>query len=841
MRKNTLLTLLILVTLPCVAQDKLLTPAAFLGYEPGERFTSHHQAVAYFRHVAAAVPNATLADYGETYEHRPLIYMAISSEENIRRLEEIRLDNLRRAGVESGTPSGDKVAIVWLSYNVHGNEASSMEAAMLTLHELVNPSNVRVQEWLKNTVVIMDPCLNPDGRDRYSNFYRQYGNNPPNSSYDALEHRESWPGGRYNHYLFDLNRDWAWCTQAESRQRIAVYNKWLPHIHVDFHEQSYNSPYFFAPAAEPLHEVVSPWQRAFQTTIGNNNAKYFDEKGWLYFTKEVFDLYYPSYGDTYPTYSGAIGMTYEQAGGGTGGLAITTETGQTLTLRDRVDHHYTSGLSTIEVSSKNASQIVDEFEKYYRENNTNPSAEYKTYVVKATNNPDKINQLTTWLALHGIRVGHPAATTRPTHGYSYQTQTTVPVTLAGDDIVFNVYQPKSRFITTIFEPTSRLSDTLTYDITAWNLMYAYNLDAFALKERVDAARPFQPRVPSRSVAEKPYAYIFAYNSVQDVSFLASLLKSDIKVRCAARPFSVDGRTFPAGSVVIPRVNNDHVANDFDQLILDQATTYHRSVFSANSGLVEKGTDLGSSLLKYLHKPAVAVLIGRQVSPLSSGEVWHFFEEQIRYPLTQISTEYFDPAVLKSYDVFIIPEGYYRLFDEATLADLSTWIKNGGRLILIGNALEAFTDKKLFSLKRFANGTEKKQGVKDTTALLARYGDAERAQLSDNISGAIYKVALDNSHPLGYGLKNHYYTLKTHERRYAWLANGWNVSYFSDSAYPVQGFAGHRANQSLRQSLQFGVEEVGRGKVIYFVDNPLFRSFWEDGKILFSNAVFLAGD
>ncbi len=840
MRTNFLLPLLFLIAIPSAAQNKLLTPAAFLGYEPGERFTSHHRTVAYFEHVASAIPNTALFKYGETYEHRPLIYLAISSDENIRRLEEIRLNNLRRAGMESGEPSGEKVAIVWFSYNVHGNEASSMEAAMLTLYELADRSNVRTQEWLKNTVVIMDPCLNPDGRDRYSNFYNQSANNPPNPRPEALEHREFWPGGRYNHYLFDLNRDWAWSTQVESRQRLEVYNRWLPHIHVDFHEQSFNSPYFFAPAAEPLHEVVSPWQRSFQSTIGSNNARHFDQKGWLYFTREVFDLYYPSYGDTYPTYSGAIGMTYEQAGGGAGGLVVTTETGQPLTLRDRIDHHHTSGLSTIEISSLNATRLSDEFEKYFRENNTNPTAEYKTYVVKASNNPDKINQLAKWLALHNIRVGHPS-TTRATRGFSYQSQTIAPVTLSSDDLIFNIYQPKSRFITTIFEPTSRLSDTLTYDITAWNLMYAYNLEAFALKERVDIARPFKASLPAHSVPEKPYAYVFQYSSLRDASFLAALLQDDIKVRCADRAFSAESRSFPAGTLVIPRMNNEHLADEFDKLITDHAATYERSVFALSSGLVEQGTDLGSSWLRLLSKPQVAVLTGRQTSPLSSGEIWHFFEQQIGYPMTRIGTHYFQPAELKSYDVVIVPEGSYRLFDDAKLDELSSWIRNGGRLILIGNALESFTDRKLFSLKRYATKEEKERFEKTETELPSRYGDAERKQISDNISGAIYKVSLDNSHPLAFGLRDHYYTLKTHERRYAWLSSGWNVSYFSDRVSPVQGFAGYRANQSIKQSLLFGVEEIGEGKVIYFVDNPLFRSFWEDGKMMFANAIFLVGN
>ena len=517
----------LLLSLDLMGQEKLLTPAEFLGYELGDRFTAHQRTVDYFTHVATVRPNVELVRYGSTYEGRPLYYAAITSEENFKKLEDIRLDHLRRTGLAEGKASGKPTAIIWLSYNVHGNEASSMEAAMLTLYDLANPANARTQEWLRNTVVIIDPCVNPDGRERYANFYNQYGNNPPNPSADAMEHHEPWPGGRTNHYFFDLNRDWAWITQVESQQRIKVYNEWLPHVHVDFHEQGYNDPYYFAPAAEPMHEVISPWQREFQVMIGKNNARYFDEKGWLYFTKEVFDLFYPSYGDTYPTYSGAIGMTYEQAGSGMGGLTVTTQTGDPLTLDDRITHHHTSGLSTIEITALNTDRLVAEFEKYFSENNNNPAAEYKSYIIKAGNSADKLKRLTDWMDAHSIRYGHPG-TSKTSRGFNYQTQTISQVNIHASDIVVNVFQPKSRFITTIFEPASHLSDSLTYDITAWNLMYAYNLDAWALTERINPTKKYETKTSEDVKAPgKPYAYIFKYESIDDVRLLAALMQGDI--------------------------------------------------------------------------------------------------------------------------------------------------------------------------------------------------------------------------------------------------------------------------------------------------------------------------
>ena len=307
--------------------QNLKSPSEFLGYEIGTEYSRHSQVIDYFEYVTKQMSeNVILNYYGETYERRPLMYAVLSSKNNIKDIEEIRLSNLE---VLNDQPmSINNKAIVWLSYSVHGNESSSTEASMQTLYYLLTKN----YDLLENTIVIIDPCLNPDGRDRYANWYNQVRTMPYTSDKISKEHSEPWPGGRANHYLFDLNRDWAWLTQIESELRLKEYQRWLPHVHVDFHEQGIDEPYYFAPAAEPYHEVITKWQREFQQAIGNNNARYFDKNGWLYFTKEFFDLLYPSYGDTYPTYLGAIGMTYEQAGGGIAGLGIINSEGNNLTL-----------------------------------------------------------------------------------------------------------------------------------------------------------------------------------------------------------------------------------------------------------------------------------------------------------------------------------------------------------------------------------------------------------------------------------------------------------------------------------------------------------------------------
>ena len=376
---------------------------------------------------------------------------------------------------------------------------------------------------------MIDPCLNPDGRERYINYYNSVKGAVPNADPASREHSEPWPGGRVNHYYFDLNRDWAWQTQKETQARVALYNQWLPQVHVDFHEQGYNAPYYFAPAAEPFHKDITAWQKEFQTIIGKNNAKYFDQNGWMYFTKEEFDLLYPSYGDTYPIYNGSIGMTYEQGGIGAG-LAIATRNGDTLTLADRIAHHLSNSLSTVETVSANAAKALTEFKKYFDDSRVNPPGEYKTYIIK-NDNSDNTILLEELLRNNGIQFGHTDK--RNAIGYDYVSGKTEQFAIEPPDLVINAYQPKSVLLNVLLEPKTLVADSNTYDITAWSLPYAYGLKAYGLKESIKPAeRVTEVETYPQPLTKNPvYAYVSPWRSVYEVKFLAELFKRNIKVRC----------------------------------------------------------------------------------------------------------------------------------------------------------------------------------------------------------------------------------------------------------------------------------------------------------------------
>jgi len=832
MKKFLITISLILIWSQTIAQ--LQSPAEFLGYELGDKFTLHYQVVEYFKHVAES-PNVKLEEYGRTYEDRPLLLAYIASEENMARLETIRTDNLKRTGLLTGTPSTN-VSIVWLSYNVHGNEANSTEASMATIYKLLTEH----KEWLENTVVIIDPCINPDGRDRYVNFYSQNAQMPFNPDGQSAEHHEPWPGGRQNHYLFDLNRDWAWQTQIESQERIVEYNKWMPHVHVDFHEQGYNSPYYFAPAAKPYHELITNWQREFQTMIGKNHAKYFDKNNWFYFTKQFFDLLYPSYGDTYPTYNGAIGMTYEQAGGGYGGLGVIKEEGDTLTLLDRLTHHTTTGLSTVEITAKQNDKVLSEFQKFFT---TPVSGTYKSFVLKS-DNKDKMAHLKIWLDKNQIQYGS-AANVKGLKGFNYHSKKTESFTISNNDLVVTVNQPKGVLAKILFEPQTKLSDSLTYDITAWAVPYFYGMQAYATSTSLKVnVQSMQNKFTANKVPDNAYAFFFKWNSFKDVKMLTALLNAKIKVRFNTSQIHINGNEYEPGTIIVAKRDNSTLGNKFEETIVSLANDQEHAFSVVTTGFMDNGPDLGSGNISYIKKPKIAILKGDGVSALNYGATWYYMEQELNYPFSAINTDDLSWINLDNYDVLVMQEGRYGNFGEAEMKKITGWVKSGGKLIAVGSSIRKLADSDYASISKYNSEDEEKEIKKKKEAnqeesQLKPYAQGRREYARQMIPGAIFRIKLDKTHPLAYGYGSYLYSLKTSPSRYGYLDRQ-NVGIIRTKDDHLSGFAGEYVREAVGKSMVYGVENSGRGEIVYLVDNPLFRAFWYDAKLMFANALFFVG-
>lgn len=836
----SLFTFVLLLASPAAAQpaESLESPSAFLGYDLGTEFTPHHRVVDYVRHVAEHSPRVDVQRYGTSYEGRPLLLLTIGTPEALDRRGTIQEANRQRAGLAEGAPQ-DPTAVVWLSYGVHGNESVSTEAALKTLHTLADPTNERTGDWLQNTVVLLDPLLNPDGRERYVQWYKRTTGAGINPRPEDRTHHEPWPGGRSNHYYFDLNRDWAWATQQETRARLDVYHDWMPHVHVDFHEMGADDPYYFAPAAEPLHEELTDWQREFQFTIGENNASYFDENNWLYFTQEVFDLFYPGYGDTWPLFNGAIGMTYEQGGSGRAGRALITAEGDTLTLAERLAHHHTAGLSTVEATAQNHEAVVEEFAEYYESARQDPPGDYASYVVRREDHPDRLQALAEHLDRQRIRYGY-ATESASADGRSYRSGEQESLQLREGDLVVPAAQPKARLTKVLFEPQTTIVDSITYDITAWGLPYAYGVDAYALPDApgIDTTGTPPDAAPSPSGPDTPYAYVTPWGSRADVRFAAALLQEDVRLRFATEPFTIDDRSYDRGALLITRANNATRHSDFDATVRRVAEDHNQPLHGVSTGFTEDGPDVGSGTVGFIEPPHVAVMAGEPTSSSRLGEVWHYFDQQIDYPATLLPAEDFDPAMLDDVDVLVLPDGYYgEWMSDQRASAITQWVRDGGRLLALGRAAGTMADRSDYALaSKPDSATERSED-----SPLSRYATRQRRALTGSTPGSIHRTWVDTTHPLGFGLSDPYFTLKRNDDAYAYLETGWTVAALEDDPAPVSGFMGHEAQEDVDNTLLYGTQQLGDGQVVYFVDNPLFRGFWYQGQVLFGNAVFFVGN
>ncbi len=827
--------------IPIVSAQELRSPEDFLEYSLGESFTYHHRMVDYFEHLDAQSDRIQLIPYGSTYEKRPLLVAAISSEKNLQQLEAYRKANLYAAGLSEQKGSVPQIPIIWFGFNVHGNESSAMEAAIAMAYALVVQDTA---QWLDSMIVLLDPCINPDGRERFTQWYKQAANRWPTPQENSYEHHEPWPGGRYNHYLFDLNRDWAWQSQVESQQRLALYQQWMPQVAVDFHEMGANSPFFFGPAAKPLHEVITPWQRTFQRLVSRENARHFDERGWLYFTHEVYDLLYPSYGDTWPTYNGAVGFTYEKGGSGRAGKALIIASGDTLTLHDRLSQHFIAGWATLKTSFAQKERLLTEFNSFFEQGRKNPSDPYSSYILSAQNNPpERLRAICQLLDKQKIQYGHPRNIKGAFQGFSYQTGKEELFELDKEDIVISSFQSKSKLVQVLMEPETYLEDSITYDLTAWALPYVYNLEAYATESRIDIKNQelVFPLPKIRQPTFTPYAWLLRWEDFQSVRFLAKVLSENFRVRYAHKEFAIGKERFSPGTLIITR-NDNHFPRDQEKL-LKIAQQFHLPLFPVSSGKVDEGNDFGSRNVSFLRRPRIALINGDGVSPTAFGELWHYFEQDISYPVEVIHTQYLPQVDLSEYDRVILPSGSYTKFEK----QLYSYLESGGKILAMERAISLFTHvnpdegprtklgEALAKLNRKENEEARENPGVDRDHF--PYDQRIRERLKRRVVGSIFEVTVDATHPMGYGIQGSTFLLKRNSTTYPFLAkNGWNVGVFQGDAHR-SGFTGSELRKDLENTLAFGVEPIEKGSLTYFVDSPIIRQFWYSGKLLLGNAVF----
>ncbi|KAF2517021.1 M14 family zinc carboxypeptidase [Flavobacterium foetidum] len=813
---------------------QLKAPSEFLP-NYGKQISYYHQVEEYFKYLTEQSQFIKKQQYGQTNEQRNLNVYFISEPENLNNLEKIRNNNLASIGLSNQKfAEADGKIIVWLSFNVHGNEFAGTESAMTVAYELLNPSNENSKKWLQNTIVVLDPCINPDGYSRYGNWLREISGKKTHPGLYDREHMEVWPGGRYNHYLFDLNRDWAWQTQAESVQRLKLYNQWMPQVHTDVHEMSYNSPYFFPPAAEPLHEFIEKYQRDFYTVLGKNIAAKFDQNNWMYNTRERFDLFYPSYGDTYPTYNGAVGLTVEQGGIGAG-REVTMENGANVTIKDRLTHHATTVLTVVESAAAQRDVLLKGFRDFHLNARKKAKGVYQTYVLK---NNAKLEQLTEMLRKNNIEYAFADAAANES-GFHYQTKKNVSFKIEPNDLIIKADQPRSVLAQVLFEPNQKLNDSLSYDITAWALPLAYGTEGYAVKNNLQIKTKNSVEIATKNIPANVYAFYVPWNNRISAQVLSRLHQAGIKVRSAMKKAVFGTTEIEPGGLIISKADNPKTV-DFEKTVseiikIKSDYNFITTGFSVNS------KDIGGENFVLLKAPKILMLSGKGIASTEFGANWFYLDETIAYPVSIVETSNLNRVKLYQYNTLILSDGNYDLSEDQK-KQLDEWIKNGGKVIAMSNAISLFQDREGYALSLFASKEDKEKSEKEEKELELKkrfldYEGTERRTISGSIPGAIIENKLDKTYPLAFGLGNTYFSLKTNERSFSLLKNAVNAVYIP-KGYLSYGFVGNDIKKKLNETVSFAVDKKGDGSVIYMMDNPLFRGFWENGILLFSNALFL---
>ena len=846
--RSVAFTLIILLLIsPVLAQDYFLkdkgpfdpnipTPEEFLGYGIGEHHTRHDRIVAYLDELAKVSDRAAIARYGMTHEYRQLVILTVTDPSNHDNLESLKTQHLTVIDPNSTTDLSNLPIFVNLGYNVHGNEPSSSEAALLTAYTLVASQSEEVKNYIQNAVIFIDPTINPDGRDRHTSWANTYKGNPLVKDPMDAEHNEMWPRGRTNHYWFDLNRDWLLGINPESRGKLNWYHTWYPNVVTDFHEMGTNSTYFF----EPMKAIASKdpiMPKENYTTLNDTFAKYFkedlDKIGSFYFTKEVFDGTYPGYGSSYPDLQGGLALLFEQAS--SRGHAQKTRLGD-ITFAFTIRNQYTSSLATVRAAVENKAMLYNYQRDFFKSAISNArSTNVKGYVFGDDHDANRVRDFVDKLLLHRIRV--------------YQLDGRVTAVgkrfNPGKAFVVPTDQPQYRMVQTMFETYREYSDSVYYDASAWSVANFYNMQYAPLtsnfRRGVEVTREDLAR-SSFDLQRSEYAYLIPWEDYYAPAFLNGLQQSGVRVNSAFKPFAIQVqggvKNFDYGTLVIP-VSKQAISSDsLYQVLKKQSDLYGIEVSSASSGYSSSGIDLGSGNVRTLQPPKALMWTEGGVSSYEAGEVWHLLDTRVGMPITKVPLRLFNRVNLNDYNVMVMVSASYNELDSARRQKISDWVKDGNTLITSRSATAWAINKKLVKeelIKEEKDEKKKKEAPKRKPYVDAPYNSGKK-----EVGGAIFEVDLDLTHPLAFGYKNS--KLPVYRNSEVWLAPSKN-SYSTVAKYTsnphIDGFiSDENMNKFLKPSASLIVSRLGGGRVILFADNPNFRGSWYGTNRLFLNAIFL---
>ncbi|WKN33821.1 M14 family metallopeptidase [Porifericola rhodea] len=803
------------------------TPESVLGFQIGERHAEHTLLMNYYRALAEASPRVTLVEYAQTYEKRPLFLLTITSENNQNNIEEVKSRHVQLSNPEASASVSvdEQPVVVWLGYSVHGNEPSGTNAAPLVAYHLAAAQGSEVEEMLENTVVLMDPFINPDGINRFATWANtrraEYLSTDPNN----IEQNEHWPRGRTNHYWFDLNRDWLLQQHPESRGRLEKFHEWKPNIVTDHHEMGSNATFFFQPGIPSRNNPLTP-ENTFRLTeaLGDYHAEGLDAIGSFYYTKESYDDFYYGKGSTYPDVNGAVGILFEQASSRS--HAQETDNGL-LTFPFTIRNQVSASFSTLKGALALKNELLQHQVDFYPEALELAAQDpIKAFVFGSEADAATTYHMAEVLKRHQIQMYRPAQRINA-NGHSFEPESSYLVP---------TNQAQYRLIKALFERRTSFNDSLFYDVSAWTFPLAYNLPFAELNSRqLSLGKEVeQPQFPQGELVggRSEYAYLFEVDEYYAHRAIYRLQEAGLNLKISTEAFThKSGRRFDYGTILVPiSIQKDMDAEAIYELMQTITKEDGINVYAANTGMSSSGVSLGSRTYETLEKPEIIMLIEGGVSSYEAGEAWHLLDQRMHMPITMMSAERFNRSNLNRYNTLIMVDGSYNDINESGKSKLKLWIQQGNKVVAIKDAGKWLSDNGI-------GGFKYKSAEKDSLPQRA-FADRDKHRGAQVIGGSIFSATVDLSHPIAYGMNKEDISLFRDHSLFMERANNPYANPLMYTEQPLRaGYISEEKEEQLRGTAGVGIASYGQGVVIALTDNPNFRAFWYGTNKLFLNSIF----
>ncbi|MFN5005599.1 MAG: M14 family metallopeptidase [Bacteroidota bacterium] len=803
------------------------TPKSVIGHEVGEWHITHDRLVNYMMALDKASDRISLEVIGQTHESRPVIVMVITSPKNHQNLEQIKAQHVQLTDPSKSASLDVKnmPAVFYMGHSIHGNEASGANASLVTAYYLAAAQGVEIERYLDNTIILFDPSFNPDGLQRFSGWVNARKSRVPNADPNDVEHNEAWPGGRFNHYWFDLNRDWLVAQHPESQARVKKFHQWKPNVLTDHHEMGTNATFFFQPGVPSRMHPLTPEKNLELTKkIGTYHAKALDEIGSLYYTQEGYDDFYYGKGSTFPDVQGAIGILFEQAS--SRGHAQESSNG-ILRFPFTIRNQFTTALSTLKAVNEMRVELLEYQRDFYKSASAEAAKDLTKAVVVGSRDKVKLFHFIEMVQRQQIDV-HKLTTNQSFGGKNFDVENSYV-------IPFN--QPQYRLIKSMVEKRLQFKDSLFYDISSWTLPLAYGLDfeevktSIALGEKIADVKMPEGKI----IGNGGYAYVVEPFGYYLPRATYRLLSKGIRVKVATDPFFANDKKFERGTLMIHVENQEKISPE--QLLVYMKELVEKDgldVHALNTGLDYRGVSLGSPTFMALRKPEIAMLVEGNVSATDVGELWHLFDTRFNIPVTLLPVSVFNSTNISRYNTIIFPEGSYASINDGAKEKLKTWTQAGGLVLGFESAVNWLTGAGLAKFEM------KKDDEKDKKELAKPkpYADIEENRGAQETSGAIFEAEADLTNPLFYGYTSNKIPLFKPNNLFMQKASGVYSNPLTYGNSPlISGYISKPNYAKLKNSSCVGVSAVGRGRVIGFTENLAFRAFWFGTNKIIANAIF----